>query len=86
MLGSIFPTVANYFMSHHLAIFEEVGSGLTKDNAKLVYKNFAYNDGIFMLIVSFLVFTLLGLYLDNVMKSEYGIPKPYNYFLKASYW
>lgn len=36
--------------------------------------------------VSFLICLLLGLYLDNVLPSAYGLKKPWYFFCSPSYW
>ena len=36
--------------------------------------------------VSFLICLLLGLYLDNVLPSAYGLRRPWYFFCSPSYW
>ena len=38
------------------------------------------------MLFSFLLFSLLGLYLDNVIQQQYGTSKHPLYFLSRSYW
>lgn len=39
-----------------------------------------------MMTIAFFLFTLLGLYLDNVIPSAYGRSKPFYFFLSPYYW
>ena len=40
---------------------------------------FAYSNGIIILFVQIIVTTFLGLYLDQIIPSEYGVAKPWNF-------
>eukprot|EP00350_Pseudokeronopsis_sp_OXSARD2_P004322 CAMPEP_0170541864 /NCGR_PEP_ID=MMETSP0211-20121228/1473_1 /TAXON_ID=311385 /ORGANISM="Pseudokeronopsis sp., Strain OXSARD2" /LENGTH=123 /DNA_ID=CAMNT_0010844741 /DNA_START=299 /DNA_END=666 /DNA_ORIENTATION=+ len=39
-----------------------------------------------MLVISFFIFLLLGLYLDNVLPSAYGRKKSWYFCISPSYW
>lgn len=39
-----------------------------------------------MMAISFGVFLTLGLYLDNVLPNNFGLRKPFYYFLTRAYW
>lgn len=39
-----------------------------------------------MMTVSFFSFSIIGLYLENVLPSTYGLRKPFYFFLTKSYW
>ena len=72
-----------------LGAFEAVGIGLNFENAQLVYKNYVYMHGLGMLWIDFAIFSMLGIYLDNIMPRESGQQRHWAYpmyFFKASYW
>ena len=39
-----------------------------------------------MMFVSFILFTTLGIYFDNIVQSQYGTAKHFLYFLDKEYW
>jgi hypothetical protein len=58
-----------------LAEFETNGVGLQNFNTSLLYNNYSYANCLVMLAISFTLFLLLGLYLDNTLPSAYGLRK-----------
>ena len=40
---------------------------------------FAYSNGIIILLVQIIITTFLGLYLDQIIPSDYGVAKPWNF-------
>ena len=39
-----------------------------------------------MLLIDFFVYLFLGFYLENVIPSEYGTPKPFYFLFTKKYW
>jgi ATP-binding cassette subfamily A (ABC1) protein 3 len=72
VVASIIPQAAISQGSIVYANYECTGVGLTKDTADVVFNGYSFNTACGMMAVSFLVFTLLGLYLDKVIPSKYG--------------
>lgn len=46
--------------------------GLTYSNATMEIYNYTFVKGLYMMVISFVSFTLLGLYLDKVLPKKYG--------------
>ena len=87
--ASLIPQVALSLMVPHLGAFEAVKIGLNFDNINTVYKNYNFTSGYKMLLLDFILYTLLGIYLDHVMPRETGMQKPLSFgfsYLRASYW
>ena len=51
---------------------EGSGIGLKYSNATMEIYNYTYVRGLYMMILSFFLFTLLGLYLDKVLPRQFG--------------
>lgn len=76
-------------MVPHLGAFEAVGIGMNFDNIDVVYQNYTFKNGFWMLLLDFVLYTSIGIYLDNVMPRESGMQKPISFgfsYLRASYW
>ncbi len=87
--ASLIPQVALALMVPHLGAFEAVGIGMHFENIDVVYKNYSFVSGFWMLLLDFVVYTMIGIYVDNVMPRESGMQKPFSYgfsYLRASYW
>lgn len=62
-------------MQQTCAVFgnlEGSGIGLNFSNATENINNYSYVSGLFMFIVSFVVFALLGSYFDKILPKQYG--------------
>jgi len=46
--------------------------GLNPVNANELFKNYTFNSGLKMLLLDFVLFTLLGMYLDAIMPRKFG--------------
>ena len=84
--ASLISTVAVIRGSSVFARFEIKGEGLQFDNLGTTYMNYTFENCLLIMIVSFFLFLILGLYLDNVFPSVYGLRKQPWFFLKPSYW
>jgi len=66
-------------MVPNLGAFEAAGIGLTIKNCDTIYKNFVFSRGYWLLIIDFVLFSLAGIYLDNVMPRQTGMQKPLSF-------
>jgi len=72
-----------------LRAFESVGIGLQLSNSSVAFQNFIFNKGLLILLLDFAMYTIFGIYLDNIMPRDSGQQKHWTYifhFVKASYW
>lgn len=58
------------------------GEGLTFSTLDKVYQGFSFRGGLLMLVVCNIVWNFLGLYLDQVIPSQFGVAKPWNFMCK----
>jgi hypothetical protein len=84
--ASLISTVAVIRGSSVFAKFEIQGEGLHFQNLGMTYGNYTFENCLLIMIISFFLFLILGLYLDNVFPSVYGLRKQPWFFLKPSYW
>ena len=54
------------------ANYEGNGIGITHDNIHVEYENFAFADSLKMLLFDFVLYFVLGLYLDKIIPSDFG--------------
>ena len=54
------------------ANYEGTGVGLDASTANVIYNEYSFNTALWMLLVDFLLFFILGLYLDKVIPSDFG--------------
>ncbi|KAF0717928.1 Aste57867_2007 [Aphanomyces stellatus] len=86
MAVSILSPCAFAFCIQTLANVEGVSTGITAANANSLYGNFRFQGGLGMLIFDFVLYTLLGLYLQQVLPQEYGTPRKWYFPFQPSYW
>ena len=58
--------------SIQFANYESTGVGLNSSTAAVIYDEYSFNSALWMLFVDFLIFFMMGLYLDKVIPSEFG--------------
>jgi ATP-binding cassette subfamily A (ABC1) protein 3 len=83
---SLLPNIAMSYTMSTLYHFEMQGAGLTMSSINSLYANFTFADGLLMIILDCFLYTLLGLYLDQVVPSEFGVQLRWNFFCKKTYW
>lgn len=54
------------------AEYEGTGVGIDWSTAGVIYDNYSFDTGLWMMVASLVAFTALGLYLDSVLPSKYG--------------
>jgi hypothetical protein len=67
------------FAVQHLFNCEFEGSGLSLDMASLEFQNFSFRNGILMLIFDFFLWSMVGLYFDQVAPRDFGVAKKWNF-------
>ena len=72
ILASFLPQVSLMQGSSAFANYEATGVGLGSSTANIQNYGYSFNSALWMLSCSFLMFTLLGLYLDKVVPSPFG--------------
>ena len=85
-LASFIPSISVQLGGINLLAFEESGVGLGFDNWNEVFKNYRFFTNIWTNIISFFVFSILGLYLENVLPSAVGVRKPLWFPFTKTYW
>ncbi|XP_031439935.1 retinal-specific phospholipid-transporting ATPase ABCA4-like isoform X2 [Clupea harengus] len=89
IMFSLLSQVAFGFGTEYLSRYEEQGLGLQWDNIQtspLEGDEFSFRTSIIMLGVDTVLYALLAWYLDNVFPGQYGISRPFYFFVQPSYW
>ena len=66
--------------------YEGTGIGLDGSTVALDYFGYSFNTALWMLVLDFFVFTLLGLYMDKVIPSSFGQRLSPFFLCMPSYW
>jgi hypothetical protein len=82
----IFPNLAMSLAIFNLYHFESDSNGMSFELAGSWYNNFTFNIGLSMLAFDAVFYLCLGLYLDKVLKSQYGVAQKWNFICTRSYW
>lgn len=69
-----------------MGAYEIAGVGVNYNNINDSIENYSFAICLVMMVVSLFVFLIIGLYLENVLPSTFGLRKPFYYFLQGSYW
>ena len=67
LFASIMPQAALIEGSVVLAEYEGNGIGINKSTAAIVFFNYSFDTALYMLLLDFIIFLLLGLYMDKVL-------------------
>ncbi|XP_063062860.1 retinal-specific phospholipid-transporting ATPase ABCA4-like [Engraulis encrasicolus] len=89
LMFSLLSQVAFGFGTEYLSRYEEQGLGLQWDNIQtspLEGDEFSFRTSIVMLAVDTVLYAVLAWYLDNVFPGQYGIRRPFYFFVQPSYW
>jgi len=79
-LPLLFPQVAFALSIQITARLESAGAGASFESANEPIDGFTLSYGIFMLVVDFILWTLVGWYLSKVIPQEFGTSRPF-YFM-----
>lgn len=83
---SIFPNVGMTFGIYNLYHFETDSTGLSFSNVSIWYNNITFNAALFTLIFDTIFYLLLGLYLDQIVPSQYGVAKKWYFLCTRKFW
>ena len=72
LLASLLPQVALMQGSVVFANYEGTGVGLSSSTSSVIFDNYSFDSALWMLLIDFVLFFLLGLYLDKVIPSDFG--------------
>lgn len=84
--ASLLTTVAVSRGAANLGLFETNGMGLTSDTINETYQNYRFSDCLVIMAIAFMLTLWIGIYLDNVLPSAYGLRKPWYFCFTSSYW
>eukprot|EP00743_Colponemidia_sp_Colp-15_P004647 GILK01005008.1.p1 GENE.GILK01005008.1~~GILK01005008.1.p1 ORF type:complete len:2608 (-),score=498.63 GILK01005008.1:139-7962(-) len=86
MASSLLPPTAFAHCAAVLGNLEQALIGVTSYSINTEVDNFSFANGISMLVLDFVLYTVLGWYFDHVIPSEFGTSlKPW-FFLTPQYW
>ena len=86
---SIFSTTAMAVGANVIAAFEGQGFGVQWNNLNTpvsVDDAMTFATVWVILVLDTVLYALLTWYIEAVFPGEFGIPQPWNFFMKASYW
>jgi hypothetical protein len=83
---SLLPNVNMSLTLTNLIQFELQGTGVTFDNWDIKYMNWTYQAGLIMILVDFLLLCFFGYYFDQVIQTDYGIARPWNFLCTSEFW
>ena len=72
LLASLLPQVALMQGSVVFANYEGTGVGLNSSTSSVIYQEYSFNSALWMLAFDFVLFFMLGLYMDKIIPSDYG--------------
>lgn len=81
-LFSIFPTIVLLRIVKLFFIYQYQTEGLAFGEGNQSFDTYSVTGGLIMLFVTSIVYSALGLYLDQVMPMELGVAKPWNFLCK----
>ena len=76
---ALVPNCAMAFSIQHLFNSEFEGSGLTYEMASMEFQNFSFIKGLYMLMIDFVLWSLVGLYFDQTAPRQFGTSKPWTF-------
>ena len=76
---SIFPTIVLIRFIKLLFLYQYTTEGMTFANAGQAFDTYSVAGALLMLFFMSIFYTLLGLYLDQVVPMEFGVAKPWNF-------
>lgn len=86
LFSAIFPQVCNREAAIILAGYELSGIGINMKNADDIYEKLSFNQCLWSFLISFVLWMLLGIYLEAVLPKEYGTKRhPCFMFHRSTY-
>jgi hypothetical protein len=84
--ASLLTTIAINRGCNNLGKYETSGVGLQASNLRTEYQNYSMDMCFSVMAISLAVFFWLGIWLDNVLPSPYGLRKGWCFCLSPRYW
>jgi ATP-binding cassette, subfamily A (ABC1), member 3 len=84
--ATLLTTVGVSLGANNLAQFESSGIGLQANNMMTVYQNYSLSSCLIVMVISLFLFFFIGIWLDNVLPSAYGLRKGWCFCLTPSFW
>ena len=82
---SILPNVCMNQIVKQIFFYDlNTRDGLTWSTLSIQYENFSFRGGLLMLFADVIFWGVLGLYLDQVVPSQFGVAKPWNFCCKRA--
>ncbi len=85
-LASLLTTVAISRGCNNLGQFEVSGVGLQMSNMSTVFQYYSMSSCFITMVISLFMFLSLGIWLDNILPSAYGLRKSCCFCCLPSYW
>ncbi len=85
-LACLSPAVCLALGATTISKLESSQIGVNFNTLTSVIDNFAFSDAITMLLFDGVVLFLLGLYLEQVVPSQYGLRRPWYFLCSRSFW
>ena len=74
------------FAVYNMFHFEFQATGLTFQTTNSYFENYTFSEGLLLLTFDIALYSFLGYYFDNVLKSEIGVSKPWYFLCTKKYW
>jgi hypothetical protein len=82
---SILPNVCMAQMVKQIFFYNlNTASGLTWSTMSIYYQNYCFRDGLLIMVGDVVFWGVLGIYLDQVIPSDFGVSKPWNFCCKRT--
>jgi len=86
ILLSIMPPTCLGFGLFTLTKFDSNQVNFTLEKLNVLYNNYSVGNMYAMLAFNFILYLILGFYLENVLPQEFGIQKPWYFVCQKSFW
>jgi ABC-type multidrug transport system ATPase subunit len=86
LLAALSPSVCLALGAAAIAQMESAGVGASAGNVGVVIGNWSLADSLVMFAVDAGLYFALALYVNEVFPGEFGVPRPWYFFLTASFW
>lgn len=83
-MASLFPNICMTKCVNQLFFFNyQTLSGLTPGSMYTIFENYSFGGGLGMMFFDMIFWACLGLYCDQVVPSDFGVAKPWNFLCKS---
>jgi len=84
--ASLFPVLAMMLGAQNISILEAAQFGVTSDTLYTKIHNYTFGECLYFMAIDAVLYLLLGLYLDQVWPTRYGLKRHPLFFLQKSFW